>query len=212
MEGIEYIVIGACALVFIAALCKRNTASHSKLEQMYNEYSSFVDEYNDVVSSTYDICSQMDKRRFGSELEETKAQLLISSQMSTFNLIRSLCEAMAENMKEKNVKIHKRLSEDINGNLARAAGNFSSLSHILSTMLTKEEFEMRKEKEKRREAEQATKTNMLDGSIFFDGCNNGEMTERRYKALAKVYHPDMPTGNEEIFKLIRTEYERRMRF
>lgn len=212
MEGIEYIAIGVCAVVLIATLCRRNTVSYSKLEQMYNEYSSFVDEYNDVVSATYDICGQMDKRHFESELEEVEARLIINSQMSTFDLIRSLCEAMAENLREKNVKRHKRLSEDINGNLARAASNFSALSHIFSTMLTKEEFEMRKEEEKRREVEQAAKANMLDGSIFFDECNNGEMTERRYKALAKVYHPDMPTGSEEIFKLIRAEYERRMRF
>ena len=45
--------------------------------------------------------------------------------------------------------------------------------------------------------------------VFFEGCKTMEEIEKRYRSLAKVYHPDMPTGDKETFQKILEEYNRR---
>lgn len=44
-------------------------------------------------------------------------------------------------------------------------------------------------------------------SDFFNGCNNLESLNKRYRDLCKVYHPDMGNGSTEIFQKLNTEYE-----
>lgn len=42
---------------------------------------------------------------------------------------------------------------------------------------------------------------------YFTGCNSIEEVEKRYKALAKVFHPDSQTGNDASFKQLQASYE-----
>jgi len=44
---------------------------------------------------------------------------------------------------------------------------------------------------------------------FFGGCDTPGKLEKRYKALCKTYHPDSEIGDEETFKEIQAEYEKR---
>lgn len=44
---------------------------------------------------------------------------------------------------------------------------------------------------------------------FFLGCRTLDELKSRYKKLASVYHPDNATGNEEIFKNISAEFEKK---
>ena len=44
---------------------------------------------------------------------------------------------------------------------------------------------------------------------FFAGCRTLDELKSRYKKLASVYHPDNATGNEEIFKNISAEFEKK---
>ncbi len=46
-------------------------------------------------------------------------------------------------------------------------------------------------------------------SGFFAGCDTPEKLEKRYKALCKTYHPDSDAGDEETFKRMHEEYEKR---
>ena len=48
-------------------------------------------------------------------------------------------------------------------------------------------------------------------NIFFAGCDTEESVEKRYKSLAKVYHPDTLTGDTETFQQINNEHERKKR-
>lgn len=41
---------------------------------------------------------------------------------------------------------------------------------------------------------------------FFEGCISEEDIKKRYKALCKVYHPDVG-GHEETFKIMKDQYE-----
>lgn len=46
-----------------------------------------------------------------------------------------------------------------------------------------------------------------DTDSYFAGCTTLEEVEKRYKALAKVFHPDSQTGNDVSFKQLQTAYE-----
>ncbi len=42
---------------------------------------------------------------------------------------------------------------------------------------------------------------------YFEGCQTKEEIQTRYKALARVFHPDNKYGDEGIFRKIKEEYE-----
>lgn len=45
-------------------------------------------------------------------------------------------------------------------------------------------------------------------SSFFRGCDTLEALNKRYRNLAKTFHPDLEAGDEETMKLVNEEYER----
>ena len=47
-----------------------------------------------------------------------------------------------------------------------------------------------------------------DSISFFKGCDTLEKLNKRYKSLAKAYHPDMEAGDTEMMQIINNEYER----
>lgn len=42
---------------------------------------------------------------------------------------------------------------------------------------------------------------------YFSGCNTKEEADKRYKALAKAFHPDMGYGDESSFNAMQKEYD-----
>ncbi len=71
-----------------------------------------------------------------------------------------------------------------------------------------EELKQTIEKQAARIAEEQ-KVSAAAGAGFFAGCNTPEKLEKRYRALCKTYHPDTEVGDEETFKLMTEEYEKR---
>lgn len=46
-----------------------------------------------------------------------------------------------------------------------------------------------------------------EGDMFFHGCDTLEKLNKRYRNLAKTYHPDTDTGDSEMMKIINKAYE-----
>lgn len=44
-------------------------------------------------------------------------------------------------------------------------------------------------------------------SIFFNGCDDLDSLNKRYRDLCKVYHPDMGNGSTDVFQKLNAEYE-----
>lgn len=74
----------------------------------------------------------------------------------------------------------------------------------------RQEQEQKREQEREwREYEQQQQTNQAQNNVdsYFEGCNSKEEVEKRYKALAKVFHPDSQTGDNTAFKNLQEAYE-----
>ena len=83
------------------------------------------------------------------------------------------------------------------------------------------DYQERQEQEQKREQErewreyeqqqyyQQQQTNQAQNNVdsYFEGCNSKEEVEKRYKALAKVFHPDSQTGDNTAFKNLQEAYE-----
>ncbi len=58
-------------------------------------------------------------------------------------------------------------------------------------------------------SDNATKfTSRGEQPVYFKGCETLDELNKRYKSLAKTYHPDMPTGDTETMAKINQEYDR----
>jgi len=81
-------------------------------------------------------------------------------------------------------------------------------------LVDKERFEREKLIYKDKVYREARRTVVnADGvKIFFKGVKNAESLKKRYKSLAKIYHPDNNSGDKDILLAINTEYERLLRF
>lgn len=61
--------------------------------------------------------------------------------------------------------------------------------------------------------EEETSENVVSGKkevplyTFFTGKETIEKVKAKYRSLAKIYHPDAPTGDEEKFILLQDEYD-----
>lgn len=49
-------------------------------------------------------------------------------------------------------------------------------------------------------------TQAASSVTYFSGCNTKEEADKRYKALAKAFHPDMGYGDESSFNAMQEEY------
>lgn len=47
--------------------------------------------------------------------------------------------------------------------------------------------------------------------LFFEGCSSINELNKRYRLLAKIYHPDSENGNSDIFQKIKDEYDKKIK-
>lgn len=76
-------------------------------------------------------------------------------------------------------------------------------------------YEKRMAEEERKRSYQKEKYNYKpnhdeknNSKYYFAGCNDMKSYEKRYKELAKIYHPDSPNGDKEIFQEIQNIYDK----
>ncbi len=144
------------------------------------------------------------------------------------NRYQDLLHRHAMDIEEFVQKIHPIVEKSDNYILRSGWGEyFSTLQEVMDLMgqyeggIPVEDFEKlmpridRLEELKRTIEKQAAramaeqKSAASAGSGFFGGCDTLEKLEKRYRALCKTYHPDTEVGDEDTFKRITQEYEKR---
>ena len=194
---------------------------------MYHEYVAFVDKANEVVSSIGEVERKINERIFASEEDTREAKNCINKYSYVYGDLKYLIERMGFAIEKGNAKMFRKTMKNAVGSLENMQSSLDSFHTILSRMQTVDEYSAQQESfensydsryyteedEERTYEYQAPNSSppfFLNTSInlFFAGCNSVDAVEKRYKSLAKVYHPDMPTGDEETFKMMREEYEK----
>ena len=214
--------------IFLALITSNSKASPSATRKMYNEYVSLVDDINEVISPIGRIEEEIKEKIFASNEDEKEFKSIVRNYNYAHADLTYYVERMGNCVEKGNVRLFKKTAKEASEILEKTSGYINALCNILSRMKTIEEFaEQRKafedpddheyyaeedfKEEKYEEDEETAFSHSFplktSTNIFFVGCNDAEAVEKRYKSLAKVYHPDMPTGDEETFKRMKEEYE-----
>lgn len=78
----------------------------------------------------------------------------------------------------------------------------SNLSYVSSS---NDDFSRWFEQEEKKEYKNAS--NVSGGFSFFEGCKTKAEADKRYRALAKAFHPDTGCGDESMFNKMKEEYD-----
>ena len=78
----------------------------------------------------------------------------------------------------------------------------SNLSYVSSS---NDDFSRWFEQEEKKEYKNAS--NVSGGLSFFEGCKTKIEADKRYRALAKAFHPDTGCGDENMFNKMKEEYD-----
>ena len=75
-----------------------------------------------------------------------------------------------------------------------------------TTKENKSDASNKKDHQERNRQSATSKPLQANADIFFGDCDNIEALEKKYRSLAKKYHPDMPTGDKDTFQKMLAEY------
>lgn len=200
------IVLVAVASFIISILTHK--ASKKSIIQAIDEYNDFVSDYNTLINMITASVNELFSRQFpGKENPELYDFIIIIIKYHTQKVDQHIIQAKKG--------IH-------NGNISKYRKNYKIINieyEILEAVLEKLEVYKQQLNEEEQVKKERPQSEMHDEFLahferrceFFLGCNTEEELNKRYKSLCKVYHPDMPTGEEETFKRLNNEYERCLR-
>ena len=234
---VEYcLIIGAIVLVFMVLAASNPKASSKSMERMIRDYEIFTDRANDVTNDIREIIKRLQNKIFLSVSDREDAEALIKEFDAQYSETLANHKKMGFYLSKRSVKYYNRHRKKAGYHLEQLQGIRDALMDAEVYTQTKEEYfyshrnvygsEDSKDNNAytrnyagnfdREDAnEQECRTPPSDEKpkggkdVFFTGCDTIEDLEKRYRSLAKVYHPDMPTGNKEIFQKMQEEYERR---
>ncbi len=216
---LEYYIIGFAVVIGVILLLTTKTKpSISVLQQMVYDYETYIENCNDTINRINKTIERIQGKVFIVSGDETAAVNLVKKYNRLVDDILICHESIGYYIGKKNIKKYKRYKREADRMLVLIEGVLSSLERVEFNMQTAEEFEFNRarieyEKSFQFEEERETPPKPIKraavSDVFFVGCNSLEEIERRYKSLAKVYHPDMPTGDKVTFQKILEEYERR---
>lgn len=215
----EWPVIVLLLLVgILSVLATSSKPSRSLLKRMLDEYDSFLEEFNELIRLFGRVAEKIDEKFFASQTDKDEVYSLLQEYNTLYNKMLLCVDHINECIKRKKVKTYKKHIQNASRIYIRIEQIFKALEHIEERMLTSEEYyreRIRYEEtifEKAEPEEELVEPPALDNvpsDVFFVGCENIEQIEKRYKSLAKVYHPDMPTGDKVTFQKVYDEYERK---
>lgn len=208
MNGLLFLMI---VLFVVLALITPRKTSISMFNQSIDRYNAFVSEYNDVIMELQLIQQEIFNKRYKEEdITEIKKKYK-QIQFFTGN-ISDLIGNMKKGLESKKIGTFKKL-------YAEAMENYDSLVKAKDTLealrkrgISEEDYIKEKqweEKQQKQQDELIIKENSV--LTFFTGCNTLESVEKRYRSLCKIYHPDVPSGDESTFKEVQREYHQLQR-
>lgn len=162
-----------------------------QIKQIYDNLNRYINKYNELTG-LFDVKFQ-NKRKEAVICHDqySLAELnSISEQYTNYKLsVENLILETKQNFHNQEYNISK--PHIINASLS----SINNLLKELDLIIPEEP-----------DSEEPVQTQTASSVTYFSGCSTKEEADKRYKALAKAFHPDMGYGDESSFNAMQEEY------
>lgn len=215
MEPITCIIL-IIVVIAIAALGEEISARKSnkaysqntnfdEVERACNLFNRYVTEYNNLqqqFTNQYNV--KIAETQTISDMQMMKELL---SYNEDFDKYSAVLNQRLENIREM---LNSEQIKHIESELLSLDEFYSKLQHLLSNISyassSNDDFSRWFEQEENKE-EYTNTSKTSDNFSFFEGCRTKAEADKRYRALAKAFHPDTGCGDENMFNKMKEEYD-----
>lgn len=214
MEPIICIIL-IIVVIAIAALGEEISARKSnktysqntdfnEIEQACNLFNRYVIEYNNLqqqFANQYNV--RMTEAQTSSDMQMMKELL---SYKEDFDKYSTVLNQRLENIRKM---LNDGQAKHVEDELSSLDEFYSKLRLLLSNLSyvnsSNDDFSKCFEQEEKKEYKNVSN---ISGSLsFFEGCKTKAEANKRYRALAKAFHPDTGCGDETMFNKMKEEYD-----
>lgn len=214
MEPIICIIL-IIVVIAIAALGEEISARKSnktysqntdfnEIEQACNLFNRYVIEYNNLqqqFANQYNV--RMTEAQTSNDMQIMKELL---SYKEDFDKYSAVLNQRIENIREI---LNSGQAKHVEDELLNLDEFYSKLRLLLSNLSyvnsSNDDFSKWFEQEEKKEYKNVS--NVSEGLSFFKGCKTKAEANKRYRALAKAFHPDTDCGDETMFNKMKEEYD-----
>ena len=214
MEPMTCIIL-IIVVIVIAALGEEISARKSNktysqninfddIERVCNLFNRYVTEYNNLqkqFTNQYNV--KIAEAQTISDIQMMKELL---SYNEDFDKYSAVLNQRLENIRGMvNDKQTKHVEDELS-NLDEFYSKLKLLMSNLSYVSSNDDFSRWFEQEENKE-EYTNTSKTSDSFSFFEGCKTKTEADKRYRALAKAFHPDTGCGDETMFNKMKEEYD-----
>ena len=215
MEPITCIIL-IIVVIVIAALGEEISARKSNktysqninfddIERVCNLFNRYVTEYNNLqqqFTNQYNV--KIAEAQTISDIQMMKELLSYNEDFDKYSAVL--------NQRLENIRgmVNDKQAKHVEDELLNLDEFYSKLKLLLSNLsyVSSSNDDFSKWFEQEENKEEYTNTNKTSGSFsFFEGCKTKTEADKRYRALAKAFHPDTGCGDETMFNKMKEEYD-----
>lgn len=214
MEPITCIIL-IIVVIAIAALGEEISARKSnktysqdtnfnKIERACNLFNRYITEYNNLqqqFTNQYNV-----KIAEAQTISDMQMMNELFSYNEDFDKYSAVLNQRLENIRGMLNDGQAKHVEDELSNLDEFYSKLKLLMSNLSYVSSNDDFSRWFEQEENKE-EYTNTSKTSDSFSFFEGCKTKTEVDKRYRALAKAFHPDTGCGDEAMFNKMKEEYD-----
>lgn len=215
MEPITCVIL-IIVVIAIAALGEEISARKSnktysqntnfnETERVCNLFNRYATEYNNLQQqfiNQYNV--KITEAQTISDMQMIKELLLYNEDFDKYSAV------LKQRLENIRGMLNSRQIEHVESELLSLNEFYSKLQYLLSNILyassSNDNFSRWFEQEENKE-EYTNTSKTSDSFSFFEGCKTKTEADKRYKALAKAFHPDTGCGDENMFNKMKEEYD-----
>lgn len=176
----------------------------NEIERACNLFNRYVIEYNNLqqqFANQYNV--KMTEAQTISDMQMMKELLLYKEDFDKYSaILNRWIENIREILNSGQAKYVENELSNLDEFYSKLRLLLSNLSYVSSS---NDDFSRWFEQEEKKEYKNAS--NVSGGFSFFEGCKTKAEADKRYKALAKAFHPDTGCGDENMFNKMKEEYD-----
>ena len=203
-------------IVVIVITASRKTAVHNRNEG-YSQNTNFdgleqaCDLFNRYITE-YNILQQQFTNQYNVKIAEAQAvsdMQMIKELLSYNEDFDKYSVVLSQRLENTRVMLNSGQAKHVENELSNLDELYSKLRLLLSNLSyvssSNDDFSKWFEQEEKKEYKNAS--NVSGGLSFFEGCKTKAEADKRYRALAKAFHPDTGCGDENMFNKMKEEYD-----